>query len=102
MLAASFRFLAALSILRWVLRSQMVGRNAVPRTPAFDFPMILPWSKDEPLRCVEILGGNILRTEGLFLGGLEVLLVARSAGDGGRAKGRRTGSGCRSLSRQSP
>ena len=36
--------------------------------------------KNEPLRCVEILGGNVLRTETFLLGGLEVLLVARPAG----------------------
>lgn len=43
------------------------------------FPAISP-PRDSPFRCVEILGGNVLRTEGFIAGGLEVLLVARPAG----------------------
>ncbi len=54
------------------------------RTPALDFlPGAAP-QKSSALKCVEILGGNDLRTECLILGGLEVLLVARPAGTGGR------------------
>jgi serine phosphatase RsbU (regulator of sigma subunit) len=37
----------------------------------------------EMRECVEILGGNVLRTDTLVLGGLEVLLVARPTGAGG-------------------
>lgn len=53
------------------------------RGPAFDLPTVASLQRGEPLRCVEILGGNVLRTEGLILGGLEVLLVARPAGASG-------------------
>ncbi len=39
--------------------------------------------KGAPIQCVEILGGNVSRTEGLILKGLEVLLVAKPTGTGG-------------------
>ncbi len=35
------------------------------------------------LRCIEILGGNVHRTETMLIGGLEVLLVSRPVGQGG-------------------
>jgi sigma-B regulation protein RsbU (phosphoserine phosphatase) len=39
-------------------------------------------AKRSGLRCIEILGGNVHRTEALLIGGLEVLLVSRPVGQG--------------------
>lgn len=37
----------------------------------------------EAVKCIELLGGNVFRTETFLAGGLEILLVARPTGGGG-------------------
>lgn len=53
------------------------------RGSAFGPPAAALVQTGEPLRCIEVLGGNVLRTEGLILSGLEVLLMARPTGKAG-------------------
>lgn len=55
----------------------------MPRTPASDSLISASSEGGGPLRCVEILGGNVRRAEALLLGGLEVLLVAQPTDRGG-------------------
>ncbi len=53
------------------------------RTLAPDSSARVSSSARSPLQCIEILGGNVWRTEAQLIGGLEVLLVAKPAGVGG-------------------
>src|SRR5262249_3580799 len=61
-----------------------VRRNEIAPTRTPRFSSAASSKNNGPLRCIEILGGNLRRTEALLLGGLEVLLLARSKGEAGR------------------
>lgn len=64
---------------KWV---RLLGGTTVAQTPPIH-GRGLATEKSAPIQCVEILGGNVSRTEGLILSGLEVLLIARPVGAGG-------------------